>query len=269
MKISKKNPLELKQYIISEANHKNIYQEFINDWKDKNLKVFTFKLNFQDKHIRDYYDSFFSDIGEFLPYAEDGRVQDRSRGRTGEIWMEVRNIASVKNAYRHSTNAQPLHTDGSYIPKFPTSIMVCMSNVDKGGETIFVDINSVLKDLKSFNKKLYDSVTSEEILHERSGESRISNIFYVQDDILKVNFNYYCVSGKNPVHISKFTKQLLDYFVLIEKDQRERVNVLKIKLETGDCVIWKDDEILHGRKAFFPSKDSERFLWKAVYQPNF
>lgn len=269
MKTSRETSSILKHYLINEINHNEIYQQFFNDWRDKNLKVFTFKLNFKEKNIRDYYDSFFSAIGEFLPYAEDGRVKDRSKGRTGEVWMEVRNLSSVKNSYRHSTSAQPLHTDGSYIPDFPTTIMVCLSNANKGGETIFVDIESALKDLKSFNIKLYDSVTSEEILHERSGESRISNIFYVKDGILKVNFNYYCVSDNNPAHVSKFTKELLDYFISIEQNQREEVNVLNIKLETGDCVIWKDDEVLHGRKAFFTSKDSDRFLWKAAYQPNF
>ena len=45
--------------------------------------------------------------------------------------------------------------------------------------------------------------------------------------------------------------------------------LLKIKLNPGEAVIWKDDQVLHGRHSFSAKKDSERFLWKASYQPNF
>jgi alpha-ketoglutarate-dependent taurine dioxygenase len=259
----------IRKYKINKRNHKKIYQEFISDWADTNLKVFTFKSNIPAGDVRDFYDLFFSEIGKFLPYAEDGTIKDRSKGRTGEVWMEIRNVSSIKNAYRHSTNAQPLHTDGSYIPKFPVSILACVRNVYKGGETFFVDIESLLEDLKSFNNNLYDFAISEKVLHERSGENRTNKIFYVKNDILKVNFNYYCISDKNSNHISKFAKQLLDYFVLIEQNQRKGVKSISVKLETGEAVIWKDDEILHGRHDFIAHKDSERFIWKAVYQPNF
>jgi len=259
----------IKNYEISKENHKKIYQNFMSDWLDKNLKVFTFKSNISSNNVKDFYDSFFSEIGRFLPYAEDATVTDRSKGRTGEVWMEIRNVSSIKNAYRHSTNSQPLHTDGSYIPNFPTSILTCVTNVKKGGETIFVNIESVLKDLKYFNIELYDFVTSENILHERCGESRENKIFYLEKDILKVNFNYYCISDKNPEYILKFAKQLLNYFILIEKNQRQDVELFQVKLNTGEAVIWKDDQILHGRHGFIAKHDSERFIWKAFYQPNF
>ena len=45
--------------------------------------------------------------------------------------------------------------------------------------------------------------------------------------------------------------------------------LFKIKLNPGEAIIWKDDQVLHGRHAFSATKDSERFLWKASYQPNF
>ena len=48
--------------------------------------------------------------------------------------MDVRYDSNIKDAYRHSSNPQPLHTDGSYNPDFPNAtLMCCISNSASGG----------------------------------------------------------------------------------------------------------------------------------------
>ena len=214
----------IKEYNISSTNINESLESLKNDWKDKNNKLFKFS---SDKsgvdEVRDFYYSFFSKIGQFLNLAEDAREKDRSKGRTGETWCEVRNDSTIKNAYRHATIAQPLHTDGSYIPNYSTSIMACVSNVEVGGETIFVDLEKILNDLKNFNLQLYNFATSEEVKHERSGDERKNKIFYYEKNILKSNFNYYCVSNTNSSEVIEFSKKLFEYFVSVGNKERKKI----------------------------------------------
>src|SRR3546814_11115164 len=87
-----------------------------------------------------------------MPVAgvEDEILGSRDQQRTGEIWMEVRYDPQHPDAYRHSANAQPLHTDGSYIPSFPNAtLMACVANAGAGGETTFIDADDLVRSEES------------------------------------------------------------------------------------------------------------------------
>ena len=88
--------------------------------------------------------------------------------------MEVKFDPSIKNAYRHSSSSQPLHTDGSYVPEYPNStLMCCKVNKTLGGETTFVESKKLLNLIKKKNKKLFDFLTTKKIIHERSGSIKV------------------------------------------------------------------------------------------------
>ena len=86
-----------------------------------------------------FYDNLLPYLGKaFL--AEDASINDKTiKGR--ELWSEIRFDPSFKDAYRHSANAQPLHTDGSY-SSFPNaSLMCCIKNEVEGGDSIYNQLN--------------------------------------------------------------------------------------------------------------------------------
>src|SRR5688572_32814590 len=102
--------------------------QLLESWKREDLKVFVLKAASMDgaPSIRDVYDGLLASMGTAAHIAEDVAVGDRDNQRTGEIWMDVRFDPSIKDAYRHSSNAQPLHTDGSYIAEYPNAtLMAC------------------------------------------------------------------------------------------------------------------------------------------------
>ena len=35
-------------------------------------------------------------------------------------------------------------------------------------------------------------------------------------------------------------------------------------MKTGDALVWKDSEVLHGRNGFIANKVSDRFIWKCA-----
>ena len=236
----------------------------IDAWKIDYNKVFHLKSNNLTANIRDFYEAIGKTIGEYKFLAEDVKLGDRSSQKANKIWMEVRYDSSIKDAYRHSSNPQPLHTDGSYIPDFPNaSIMCCISNTALGGETIFLELKKLEEILKEDNPELLDFLFTEDILHERSGYTNKSKILYWQDKKLKINFNYYCVSKQNS---EKSLKYIEKFFRFLNTSEKVKNNINPLKLEVGEAVFWKDAEILHGRNSFKPKKDSDRFLWKAAIE---
>ncbi|MFN5704247.1 MAG: TauD/TfdA family dioxygenase, partial [bacterium] len=118
-------------------------------WANRDVKVFVLKANKRPNNIKSFYESIFKHLGTPVPLAEDVKLGDRGSQRTGEIWFEVRYDPKHPDAYRHSSNAQPLHTDGSYIPNFPSStLLACEANAGSGGETTFIDSKDLVEILE-------------------------------------------------------------------------------------------------------------------------
>ena len=252
------------QFKINESFNKNIAKSITETWKIANNKVFHLVGDIKENNIRDFYEKIGSKIGKYYKLAEDVKLGDRSNQQANKIWMDVRYDSNINDAYRHSSNPQPLHTDGSYNPNFPNAtIMCCISNSASGGETIFLELEKLVKILKQDDPELLKFLFSEEVLHERSGYTNKKKILTQKDKKIEINFNYYCVSKKNPknslIKIKKF-------FKFINTSQKIKKNLTSIKLNRGEAVFWKDSEILHGRNGFLPKKNSDRFLWKAAIQ---
>ena len=51
---------------------------------------------------------------------------------------------------------------------------------------------------------------------------------------------------------------------LIRNCKEIKKNLLEIKMNKGDALIWKDNEVLHGRNSFIAKENSARFIWKCA-----
>ena len=102
--------------------------------------------------------------------------------------MEVRYDPKHPDAYRHSANAQPLHTDGSYIPEFPNAtLMACVANSGTGGETTFIDGEDVVTALKAEAPELLVQLQGRMLPHARSGDRRDARVIDPDGDQPPVN----------------------------------------------------------------------------------
>lgn len=252
----------IQQFDINKNFNRDILEIIIKAWKVKENKVFHLKSNIQKDYIREFYEKIGNKIGQYEMLAEDVKLGDRGDQKADKIWMDVRYDSNIDNAYRHSSNPQPLHTDGSYNPNFPNAtLMCCISNSVSGGETIFLELNKLVEILKADDTELLESLLSEEVRHERTGYVNKKKILYIENDSYKINFNYFCISKKNSKKNLKFIEK---FFHFLNTSEKIKENIKPIKLNAGEAVFWKDSEILHGRNGFKPKKDSDRFLWKAA-----
>jgi alpha-ketoglutarate-dependent taurine dioxygenase len=228
-------------------------------WKAADNKVFVMRGN-GIAQPKEWYTDHFDQIGTPVPFAEDATAGDRDHQRSGEIWMEVRYDPTIPDAYRHSANPQPLHTDGSYIPDFPNAtLMTCIANAGEGGETTFVHGDDVVAALRAEDPDLLQALTAGPMPHARSGDFRSDPVIDLSGDTVLLNWNYYCVDRDAPAEQKALADRFFDF---LQSSPMIRAKTIEVKLSPGDAVTWKDREVLHGRNGFIATAASERFLWK-------
>ncbi|MBX3154680.1 MAG: TauD/TfdA family dioxygenase [Deltaproteobacteria bacterium] len=212
--------------------------------------------------VRDTYDRLLPALGTPHFLAEDVRSGDRDVQRTGELWFEVRYDPTFPDAYRHSKNPQPLHTDGSYIPSFPNAtLMCCVAAAAEGGETVFISAEELVAALADEQPDLLAKLEATTMPHARSGDCRELPVIRREGGAIYLNWNYYCVVQSCPPEVRDLRER---FFAFLRDSPRVRRALTEVKLRPGEAVVWRDERCLHGRNAFSPQAVSERFLWKCA-----
>ncbi len=212
--------------------------------------------------VRDFYAAFFEFIGSPLPYAEDATVGGRDAQRTGGHWMEVRYDPSIPDAYRHSANAQPLHTDLSYIPvRGATGFLACVAMPEEGGATTFIDAEDVVAALREEDPELLQELERTSLPHARSGDRRVENVIRYDSGRPLLNWNYYCVDPSVDPRAHDLRER---FFEFLRQSRSIAERTVRVKMSPGDAVLWKDEQVLHGRDSFNANAPSERHLWKSA-----
>lgn len=243
----------------ADAGPKDVAAAVRDAWSD--FKVFHVRGP-RPSDVRDFYSAFFDHIGSPLPIAEEATVADRNQQRTGGYWFEVRYDPTIPDAYRHSANAQPLHTDLSYIPiRGAVGFLGCVAMPEEGGATTFVDADDVITALRDEEPELLEELQRTSLPHARSGDRRVENVIRY-DDAGKplLNWNYYCV---DPSVDSGAHEMRERFFEFLQRSRFILDRTVRVKLSPGDAVLWKDEQVLHGRDSFNANVPSERFLWKS------
>jgi len=209
--------------------------------------------------LRSYYDRFVEALGTPVDIAEDYATDGAP---TGERWSEIRFRSDVPDdvAFRHSRNAQPLHTDESYVSS-PAGIMLfyCVNRAPEGGETVFVSGRRLVEFLRSNEPDLLDKLQSIDVRYFKAADSKQRPIVVVDEDgAVDLNYNYYCADPDQPVEARNLNQQ---FFELVQNGLPDDL-VLPIGLDPGDAVAWRDSLVLHGRNAFQAVNTGDRFIWK-------
>lgn len=244
------------------ANPEATYKELTSEWQKAKNRVFVLRAEDPPTDVLAHFDSYLTTLGTPVPLAEDVAIGDRDHQRSGDVWMEVRYDPKHPDAYRHSPNAQPLHTDGSYIPSFPNAtLMCCVASAGKGGETTFLSSEDIVAALRLNNPELLRALSSRRISHARSGDERTELIIDLLQDPIEVNWNYYCLSPD----LDEDDRTVCEaFFEFLQTDPIVKERTIAVKLMPGDAVAWKDRQLLHGRNGFEATIESERFLWKCA-----
>jgi alpha-ketoglutarate-dependent taurine dioxygenase len=210
--------------------------------------------------LRAFYDVFTDEIGKPINIGEDFTNEGV---QTHEKWLEIRYDADIPDmsAYRHSKNAQPLHTDESYISN-PADIMLFYS-VNKavnGGGTTFIDSNVLIDFMKENNPILLDKLLNTDVRYKKAGEQRTEKIIDVKEDgLIHFNYNFYCLDKDETDENKELNKE---FFNFLQNYIANSHMIESVILNPGEAVLWWDELVLHGRTSYEVKKTNDRFIWK-------
>jgi alpha-ketoglutarate-dependent taurine dioxygenase len=195
------------------------------------------------------------------------RLEDSVSGEAVEIdggWMDVRFDPDRLDTYRHSNVAQPLHTDGAYRPYAQNiGLFFLERQAEAGGESLFLDAQAVVDWLSREDPELLSRLISTDVAFGKGRGPQVATpILYRKDGRLKVNWNWFRVLPDQGEAIDSLREAFRH---VLERLVDEGV-ATAIRLHAGDAIFFRDDEVLHGRKAYAAEASGDRLLWKTYFK---
>jgi alpha-ketoglutarate-dependent taurine dioxygenase len=213
--------------------------------------------------------AFWRGVGEAVGHAVD-TLEDSVTGERQIVpgaWMDVRFEPDRSDTYRHHKVGQPLHSDGAYMPldyAQEIALFYLERQAPAGGESLFVDAATVADYALSNAPSLYAALTSLPVRFGKAGlPGRTTTILSRRDGRLKINWNYFRVlpgQGEAVDRLREAFRAFLDEMIADGA-------VESFRLEEGDALFFRDEEVLHGRRDFAAERSGDRLLWKTYFSP--
>jgi hypothetical protein len=109
---------------------------------------------------------------------------------------------------------------------------------------------------------LYAALTSLPVRFGKAGQrGRTTTVLSRRDGRLKINWNYFRVLPGQGGAVDRLRE---DFRLLLEQ-MIEDGAVESFRLEAGDTVFFRDEEVLHGRRDFAAEHSGDRLLWKTYF----
>jgi hypothetical protein len=227
----------------------------------KNYKVVHITVHnyHDDNFLMIFYDKLTEKLGCCQKKTEDGRTNKIIEGK----WYEVCFDPNVKNAFRHSKNHQPLHTDFSYISPSPNfTLMYCLKPAPSGGETVFIDGNELKSIMINQCPELFKLLVNKSFSFKKtfvnSTRKRVEKVIDDSKLDVRLNWNYYCIDQDQ----SSFDIDILEQFQDFLESSVMFKCVKPILLNKGEAVIWHDHLVMHGRNFYEAENIGDRHLMK-------
>lgn len=180
----------------------------------------------------------------------------------GVSW-DVKNMRDAKNIAYTSLDLG-LHMDLMYFESPPGLQMLhCIENTVKGGESTFLDVFNAVHQLKQESQEHYEILKKVPVTfhYKNDGHHLIRRRPTIIDDDqtegLKV---YYAPPFQGPLHAPPdIIKDFYVAFNHFESIIQRPEFLFKRKLEKGQCVIFANQRVLHGRDAFDSASGDRHF----------
>jgi alpha-ketoglutarate-dependent taurine dioxygenase len=177
-------------------------------------------------------------------------------------WMDVRFEPDRLDTYRHANVGQPLHTDGAYSDHDQDiGLFYLARQARAGGESLFIDAESLASRLAERDPDLLSALLNTPLRFGKAGAAKTCPVLRHRDGRLKVNWNSFRVlpdQGEAAARLHESFRLFLERLV-------EEGTTAAFRLETGDAVFFRDDEVLHGRKSYAATSSGDRLLWKTYF----
>ncbi|KAI0201146.1 Clavaminate synthase-like protein [Astrocystis sublimbata] len=200
-----------------------------------------------------------------------GIIQETFYGTT---W-DVRSKPNAENvAYTNSYLG--LHQDLLYMTNVPRiQILHCLENTCEGGESLFCDSLRAVLRFRQLDQHLIPALQTRKVVyHYNKGDHRYQH----EREVLPILASgmmgmYWSPPFQSPVQRDQKSEDGMDDYSIwheamrrLESITQDQENVYEYKMKPGECVIFDNRRVLHGRRAF---DTSSGYRWlKGTYVDN-
>ena len=213
-----------------------------------------------DGDPRDFWQGVGETLGLCAQTLEDSVTGEEIQAPGG--WMDVRFEPDRLDTYRHAKVGQPLHSDTAYGTAIQDiGLFYLQKQASSGGESLFVSAGAVVDYLRTHDTGLLDRLLTTPVRFGKGKATRTTTVLRQVGGRTKVNWNWFRVlpdQGEAVAALREDFKLLLEAMIVDEA-------VTAFRLQAGDAVFFRDDEVLHGRKAYEAEVSGDRLLWKTYF----
>ena len=211
----------------------------------------------------DYWLRVGSALGSPVTTGEDADTDKQKYN--GGVWSDVRFHPNRPDTFRHHNVGQPLHTDGAYLPEAEAGEFVLFymaKQAQTGGGSLFIDADTLAVHAAAEAPALLKALMTIPVQFGKKDFVRVAPILQYKGDQLKINWNYYRVlpdQGKTVTRLKEEFQIFLNYLT-------DNHRILEFTMHDGDVVLFKDQDVLHGRRDYAARAPGDRVLWKSYYK---
>jgi alpha-ketoglutarate-dependent taurine dioxygenase len=178
-------------------------------------------------------------------------------------WMDVRFEPDRLDTYRHANVGQPLHSDGAYASEIQDiGLFYLQRQASQGGESLFADAADIAARAASLDPDLRRRLFETEVKFGKGRVGRVAPILREVAGRLKINWNWFRVLPDQGDEIAALRE---DFRVFLDDMVQRDEAVAAFRLNAGDAVFFRDDEVVHGRRAYAAQVSGDRLLWKTYF----
>lgn len=209
-------------------------------------------FNLDDDCIEKSYEDLASYLGEI-------RVCHSANSKSTPF-SKSRDIKPNKNLYHFfsSSSRQPLHTDYAYYEEkeAPEWLMLyCMKPSKLGGKTHLISVETLKKILKEYNPDLLKKIKVDVFWKYNGNDGDKIHVKPIYDG-KNINWNYWQIN--KDLNTDEVVSTAKEFFSFLEdKIVGGGIYDFSKSWNRGDCIIFNDKAMLHGRDSFL---GEERWL---------
>jgi hypothetical protein len=209
---------------------------------------------------------FWRAAGETL--GEHARLLEQSSGEIVDKaviggWMDVRYEPDKLDTYRHANVGQPLHSDGAYASiQQDIGLFYLERQASEGGESLFVDAEDIARRAAALHPTLHHELFSVPVRFGKGSAGRTLPILREVEGRLKINWNWFRVLPDQGEQIDGLREK---FRLFLEGMEQASPAVAAFRLNAGEAVFFRDDEVLHGRRGYAAKASGDRLLWKTYF----
>lgn len=194
--------------------------------------------------------------------ASDGKPLEVTHA--GGDWMDVRFEPDRLDTYRHANVGQPLHSDGAYAAVVQDiGLFFLERQAREGGESLFVDAADIAACAAATNPQLHHDLFHTPVRFGKGAAAgRATPILRELEGRLKINWNWFRVLPDQGYLIGKLRE---DFRLFLEGMVQSSPTVAAFRLNAGEVLFFRDDEVLHGRRGYAAKVSGDRVLWKTYF----